>query len=243
MKINKSKKHASSFDQFWHESEFSLYRSTILMHRLIYDLQFEASKRGYLLDIYKGEVDHAGFDIILDDRDTIKKIQVKTVSSGSRTSSWEIHRAMLRPDIFCAEKLGFESSPEGVGYQGGVILMDFKLIDCLIKIDYYYLDIFILQAFNMGVLTQKKRNSNSNIKTFSRELQTGKSHQKIKVRKSVFVKSKGPGHLLSLAGLQGSVNASWPCSIFDINERDRAFIADELRKMIDDKRIGFCSPP
>jgi len=95
------------------------------MHRLIYDLQFAASKIGYFLEVYKGEVDQDGFDIILDDRDNIRKIQVKTVISGSRTSSWQIHKALLRPHYRFVEKLGFEPSPEGEGYQGGVILMDF----------------------------------------------------------------------------------------------------------------------
>ncbi|GAI56639.1 unnamed protein product, partial [marine sediment metagenome] len=33
------------------------------------------------MEVYRSEVDQDGFDIILDDRDNMKKVQVKTVIS------------------------------------------------------------------------------------------------------------------------------------------------------------------
>lgn len=58
-------------------------REQILMHRLFLDLKTAAAQRGYYLNTYFDDVDQDGFDVIFDDHDHIKKIQVKSVGKGS----------------------------------------------------------------------------------------------------------------------------------------------------------------
>jgi len=247
MATNNDRGQVSEFNRFWRKRENSLSRSAVLMHRLIYDLQFAASKRGYFLEVYKGEVDQDGFDIILDDRDNMKKLQVKTVISGSGRRSWKIHKAMLRPHYRFAEELGSEPSPEGSGYQGAVVLMDFACKGFSIDVDYYYVDVFVLKAFCLGILSLVDKRSNNSIKSIYLKLQHGKSHDKIWVCKSAFVKSKGPEHLLALAGLHGPVGVSWPDSLLrfmsDTGDFDKSYAAHELRQLISDNDVCFCSPP
>lgn len=244
---NNTQGQVSEFSRFWREPKNSLSRSAILMHRLIYDLQLAASKRGYFLEVYRGEVDQDGFDIILDDRDNMKKVQVKTVISGSRTPLWKIHKAMLRPNYLFAEELGFEPSPEGSGYQGAVVLMDFDCKDFSINVDYYYVDFFVLKAFCLGILSRANKRSNNLIKNLYLELQHGTSHQKMDVRKSAFVKSKGPEYLLALAGLHGPVGGIWPDSLLrfmsDKSKFNKSYAAHKLRQLISDNNVCYCSPP
>lgn len=247
MAANYARGKVSEFSQFWRGSKNALSRSAILMHRLIYDLQFAASRGGYFLEVYKSEVDQDGFDVILDDRDNIKKLQVKTVTSGATTSSWKIHKAMLRPHRGYAEELGFECSPEGSGYQGAVVLMDFTPDDLSIQVDYYYVDVFVLKAFCLGILSRLHNGANDSIKRLYLRLQHGTSHETTDVRKSAFVRSKGPEQVLALAGLHGPVGGGWPYSlrkfISEQKDFDKSYAAHELRQLIGDKDVSFCSPP
>ena len=52
-------------------------------YRLLYDLKLAAFAHGYHLLTYYTDVDHDGFDVILDDRDYLRKIQLKTVAKDS----------------------------------------------------------------------------------------------------------------------------------------------------------------
>lgn len=233
--------------KFLSNSKNSRSREILLMHRLIYDVELASSARDNFLDIYKGEVDQNGFDIIFDDHDEIKKLQVKTVWSSAKTSRWKIHKCMLRPHRLLAEKLGFEPSPEGAGYQGGVILMVFKCDGLSISIDYYYTDIFIVKAFDVGVISYIQNNKNTAVKSLYTQLQKGVSHDKIEVCKSAFLKAKSAGHLLALAGLHSCVGSSWPYSLLNFirtkQQFDKSYSADELRKLVCDDDIRYCSPP
>jgi hypothetical protein len=53
--------------------EHSHAKESILMNRLMYDIQLAAGLRGYHIYSYTSNVDHEGFDIIFDDQDIIKK--------------------------------------------------------------------------------------------------------------------------------------------------------------------------
>ena len=247
MITNNTQRQVSEFSRFWRETKNSLSRSAILMHRLIYDLQLAAAKRGYFLEVYRSEVDQDGFDIILDDRDNMKKVQVKTVISDSRTSFWKIHKAMLRPNYLSVEELGFEPSPKGTGYQGGVVLMVLECDGLSINIDYCYTDVFILKAFDVGVVSYNHNIRNRAVKNLYRKLQEGISHDKIKVCKSAFLKTKSAGHLLALAGLHSCVGSSWPLSLLDFLRTkkliNKSVAADVLRELVCDPNIRYCSPP
>ena len=69
------------------------------MHRLFLDVKVAAARRGYYLNTYFDDVDHDGFDVIFDDQDYIKKIQVKSVGINNSTNSWSIHKRILRREV------------------------------------------------------------------------------------------------------------------------------------------------
>jgi hypothetical protein len=54
------------------------FREAILMHRLFLDVKLTAARNGYYLSTYFDDVDHDGFDVIFDDKDYLKKTQVKS---------------------------------------------------------------------------------------------------------------------------------------------------------------------
>lgn len=221
----------------------SLSREAILMHRLIYDVQVAAAARGYFLEIYHGEVDQAGFDIILDDQDQMKKLQVKTVMAHSKTSLWSIHKSILRPSSQLAERIDFEPSPEGAGSQGGVVLMEFACHGPSIDVDYYFTDVFILKAFDVGIISRSQPPRMSTVKKVYNQLQEGTSHEKIKIRKSAFLKAKSPHHLLALAGFHSNCNTMWPQSLLDFlasqEKYRKSYCAEELRGLICDNDIIY----
>jgi len=233
--------------EFLSNPKNSRSREILLMHRLIYEVELASSARDNFLDIFQGEVDQNGFDIIFDDHDEIKKLQVKTVLSHSKTSSWSIHKCILRPNPFLVEELGFEPSPEGAGYQGGVILMAFECDDLSISVDYYYTDIFIIKAFDIGIISYNQSIKNNAVRSLYNRLQRGISHEKVKVCKSAFLKAKSAGHLLALAGLHSYVGSSWPDPLVKFlghqSNIPKAYVAHELRKLVSDNNFSFCSPP
>src|SRR5437588_13107452 len=116
-------------------------REALLMHRLCFDIQLAAARREYYLNLYYDDVDHDGFDLIFDDQDTVKKMQVKTVEANAGTGQWDIHKRILRPSFEHIEKLGFEPSPEGEGVEGGFILMHFDTAEPGIGVKYFYTDL------------------------------------------------------------------------------------------------------
>ncbi len=66
-------------------------REEVLNHRLHYDLKIAPAERDYHLLSYIADVDHDGFDVILDDRDNLRKIQLK--STVKKVS-------VFRPEIY-----------------------------------------------------------------------------------------------------------------------------------------------
>jgi len=78
-------------------------RECLLLHRLCFDLQLAAARRGYYLNTYYDDVDHDGFDVIFDDQDLLTKVQVKTSIVGGGATSWGIRRRFLRPPFDLVE--------------------------------------------------------------------------------------------------------------------------------------------
>src|SRR5438132_14361607 len=74
-------------------------RDALLMHRLCFDIQLAAARRESYLNLYYDDVDHDGFDLIFDDQDTLKKMQVKTVEADACTGQWDIDTRILGASI------------------------------------------------------------------------------------------------------------------------------------------------
>jgi hypothetical protein len=189
-------------------------REAILMHRLSFDIQLAAARRGYYLNTYYDDVDHDGFDLIFDDQDTVKKTQVKTVEAQAATGQWEIHKRILRPSFEHLDKLGFESSPEGEGVEGGFLLMQFDTAVPGIGVKYFYTDLYVRLAFECDVIRRRHAARQTAVEDCLSALQRGLGHERVVVPWAMMLQATGPDELLALSGLHGRADFWWKHHVF-----------------------------
>ncbi|MDE2388711.1 MAG: hypothetical protein KGN35_06460 [Betaproteobacteria bacterium] len=190
-------------------------REVILLHRFLYDIKLEAARNSYYLNSYFDDIDHDGFDVIFDDQDYIKKIQLKSVV-GKSTKSWSIHKKLLRPSRYLLSILGFECSPIGEGTEGGVILIEFQEKNEDLEIFYYYTDVFVLLAFECKIIRRKHNKSQKAVIDCLAKLRQGLGSEMMSVPKAAFIKSKNIDSLMSLMGLHNNAQSSWKDSVIKI---------------------------
>ena len=194
---------------FLKEAANTTARESLIKSRISYDLKLMAALKGYDLRIHTPDVDRDGFDIILDDKDREVKAQLKTVLDDSKTSSWHIHKTMLRPSYEICEALGFEDSPSGAGMQGGIILVKLSPRTDSLGVAYYYTDILVITALYFRIVNKSPKISEKAFYSFYKNIMIGTSHDKIQVPRSFFVKAKTPDHLLGLMGLHSESHVGW----------------------------------
>ncbi len=184
-------------------------REHILTTRAIYDLSLAAAASGYHLQTYSPVVDRDGFDLIIDDHDSIVPLQLKS-RAGSQ-SRWSVHRKLLRPQRRDCELFGFEESPEGEGLGGGVLLAHIEPHDSALDVTYYYTDVHILTA-----LWQRVVDRNRSEDVALRRLQIDLSADVagfVALPKAAFVRANSPDAVLALAGLHSRYNMAWRLNI------------------------------
>ena len=187
-------------------------REEILNYRLLFDAKLAAAKHGYNLLTYYCDVDHDGFDIIFDDRYTVRKVQLKTVGKGTPTGSWMIHRSVLRPTRHNWEDFGFlytdTADSTDFGVEGGVVLMEYDAATPDFPVTYFYTDIFIITAIALGHLHTHASTTQA-AKDLRTGLPTGKLTEKISVAKGLFVEANSASNLLALLSLQSPERINW----------------------------------
>lgn len=205
-------------------------REALFMHRLCFDVQLAAARSGYYINTYYDDVDHDGFDIIFDDQDTVKKMQVKTADAHAPTQQWSVHKRMLRPAFDLVERLGFEPSPAGEGCGGGVIVMRFDAKTPDVQVEYLYTDVFVLLGFECGIIRRTDGRSQSAIERFLKDetLRNGIGSARITVPRAVFLRAKGPEELLALAGLHGPRDNTWQLHVIQIANETRPYAAPPM---------------
>lgn len=183
-------------------------REYILTTRLVHDLTVAAAERDYDLLVYLPTVDSDGFDVILDDRDRLVPVQLKSIVEGGRARRWKIRRTLIRPVPEAAELYGFESSPNGVGRGGGVILTTVAAAgEAKVDVRYAYTDIDVLSAMWQEILprsaAQKER-----LQRLRTELKSEPGGS-VALPRSAFLPAASPEHLLALCGLHSRVDQPW----------------------------------
>jgi hypothetical protein len=180
-------------------------REDILNQKLIFDLKEAFVKDDWHLKIYKADVDIDGFDLILDDNDQMLiKCQIKS-KFESTTDHVSIHNSMLRPDCHSIEALGFEITPCH-NDRRGIILIDGKINDNNIVVEYSYFDCFLLRAMALGIYSLGLQTQNSakklisNINTYGLYQRDKKTNirkvEKLKVNYSLFFPLKSASDLI-----------------------------------------------
>jgi hypothetical protein len=234
----------SSLEKFLFAPTNSHAKESLINNKLLFDLKLAAAENGYFLNAYLPEVDQDGFDVIFDDHDLVLKTQLKTVMKGAKTSSWQIHKRLLRPELNYIEKLGFEFSPFGEGVGGGIILMEIDASENL-KIRYLYTDIIIQCGFRDGLLDTKYPPRDETVNNFFNAIYDGPGSDRVAVPKGMFLEARSPTALLGLMGLQNiDSTTSWRSHLMNLanptlpeNELPspfgtlRGFVNEELVKL------------
>jgi hypothetical protein len=180
-------------------------REYILTTRLVHDLTVAAAARGYDLLVYLPTVDSDGFDVILDDRDRLVPIQIKSIVKGGRARGWKIRRTLIRPEPEAVELYGFESSPHGVGRAGGVILTTVAATsEATVDVTYAYTDIDILSMMWMDIIPRSPKQKEG-LRRLRNELESD-PHGSVELPRYAFLRVSSPEHLLALAGLLSRVD-------------------------------------
>lgn len=145
-----------SLKNFFRNPSNYVTRERMFFNKLYFDLKLAAARAGVPLQVFVPEVDRDGFDVVIDDYDLEKRFQLKSFLRSARTVAWNIHKRLLRPQIDHIQALGFEQSPEGVGLEGGVILIEIDDADESCPVTYYYTDIQVITVLADGFIACAK---------------------------------------------------------------------------------------
>lgn len=206
-------------ESFLKNSSQSHAREEILNHKLLFDLKIAAGECNYHLRNYYSDVDHDGFDVVLDDGITLRKVQLKSVGSKARAAKWDIHRGLLRPAANNLEAFGFQYKSTQFdggkicwGAEGGVVLIVYGVDGSNISVRYFYTDIYIVSAISLGVL-RKNTPTVKVANNIRRDLPKSKANSKLVIRKGLFVEAASPGNLLCLLGLTSRLKQNWQSQV------------------------------
>ncbi|MEA3000598.1 MAG: hypothetical protein QOK17_2431 [Sphingomonadales bacterium] len=196
----------------------SVTRERLFYNRLYYDLKLAAAHSGYPLTLYEPEVDRDGFDVVLDDGDATRFVQLKTVLASSTTTTWDISKRFLRPEPVLAEAYGIVPADAGKG--GAVVLIEIDATLSDPTLTYRVTDFSILLILSTVLGRTTARPPGAAILGSRRtvaegswlELQRGSPKHKVKLNKSSFLKAKGPAGLLSLLGLHSENQCYQPAT-------------------------------
>lgn len=188
----------------------STAREFLLMNRLVYDLMAAAAAMGYHLLVYKSQVDEDGFDLILDDRDVQRKIQVKSAIQPGGRKQWDIHKGVLKPEKSSARSFGFPLDPHGTGMGGGVVLLEVapSAVDASMSITYGLVDIYVLAAIRLGIISLGQSKAQAAAVSLYDRIK-GATRETVVVTRGSFLRAQSAEHLLALLGLRSRMQANW----------------------------------
>ena len=188
----------------------SVTRERIFFHKLYFDLKLAAARRGYALTLFEPEVDRDSYDVMLDDGDTQRRVQLKTVLKTAKTASWASTKRFMRLEEVYGDKLGFAPGDCGVG--GGFVLIEIDDTDDKGNVSYLYTDYYVIQALADHIVKEKA--SRRAYKSFGqpakdqadfaddimKELHGGSSRDPVSLCRKHFLRARGPDQLLALLG-------------------------------------------
>jgi len=86
----------TELQKFLNASVNTKTRERIFFNKFYFDVKLAAGRRGYPLTMFEPEVDRGGFDVVLDDADTTRHLQLKSATRSSGTNQWVTTPRFLR---------------------------------------------------------------------------------------------------------------------------------------------------
>jgi hypothetical protein len=108
-----------------------------------------------------------------------------------------------------ANAIGFEISPEGVGIEGGVILIRVNDGDDAASVTYHYTDIYVLTVLADRLVTTDNANRPNQARDVITALHGGTGHQRIPVPFGASVRVRSPDCLLSIGGFHSTTDPNY----------------------------------
>ncbi|MDY0144144.1 MAG: hypothetical protein RBR97_19865 [Bacteroidales bacterium] len=187
--------------------DFTTVREELFNHKLFYDLKMAAARREYHLKIFQSNVDIEGFDIMLDDNQKACRFQLKTRFNSQTRVLKNIHSVMLLPKRRNANLIRFDN---GIcpTLDNGVIFIDIKYLenDICPKVDYYYLDFYLLHSISEEFISSKLKYKCKAQAILEELLCSKRKNKRIKVPISLFIKLKDASSLLAICGFDSEEN-------------------------------------
>ncbi len=181
-------------------------RESLVAHRALFDFKVAGARRGYDLRVYLPDVDRDGYDVVLEDGDSMFHVQFKaTVNASSPVTN--IHKGLLRPSILSCDAFGFPASPYGVGLGGGIVQSVLSVSNGELQIEYRYADIRSLLCFHWELRAGPDRDD---VDALMNSLQTGVGSERIDIKSGFLVKPRSVDCLLALMGLHSTSDSQWP---------------------------------
>ncbi|HKI97200.1 MAG TPA: hypothetical protein VKB51_01875 [bacterium] len=196
----------------------SLVQESILSSRLLYDLRIAAGRAGYFLQAFQPDPDIGGFDVILDDGEKFRKIQLKSVRADATTSRWKIHLRHLKPDPATADRMGLIQIHPWIGVLGGTIITEYQVQASSLDVKYHYTDSLIIYAISRGVLASKTANEPKIAENLWARLSSLSGDKYLWVPRSLFVPAVDCRHLLALMGLKSTRPYTWDMDLLTLAE-------------------------
>lgn len=187
----------------------SVSRERMFYNRLYYDLKLAAARRDYAITLYEPEVDRDGFDIVLDDGDTTRFVQLKTVLTSAKTATWDIAKRFLQPDLAYCKDLGI--APGDCGKGGAVVLIYIEINGDEAEVSYRVTDYFIMRMLSSGMVTSSAKRlvlgkRAEIVHNIWRSLHHGSGRDSVALPKGCFVWAAGTDQLLSLLSLHSTIH-------------------------------------
>lgn len=199
----------------------SVTRERIFFHKLYFDLKLAAARRGYALNLFEPEVDRDAYDVMLDDGDTQRRVQLKTVLKSAKTATWKSNKRFMRLEPVYGEKLGMAPLDCGVG--GGFVLIEIDDSDDEGGVGYLYTDYYLIQAMADHMIHEKVSRRGQKAfgqpakdradfaADFMAEIHSGSARDPIQLLPKHFIRAAGTDQLLTLLGLHAVGDIHFPC--------------------------------
>ena len=192
--------------EFLAAPENTAARQRIIFDRICFDLRLAAAHRGFAPTIFDSGPERDSGEFVLDDGDSERRLQLKTVLHDAETGRWKVSKRLLRPNA--AHVINFSVADPGLG--GGVILAEIDADADDLRVDYLYTDFFMLSALEMRLWLEASAPARRGRPPLTRrelasrtlsELRRGTSADELWLERPLFLRARSADCLLTILGL------------------------------------------